>query len=71
MTIIIISMLQMRKMRLKEIGWQDFQNDEKETALQEKKILMGENYKKHSFKPLETVLRAFKQMGKHSFKKIF
>lgn len=32
---------------------------------------MGENYKKHSFKPLETVLRAFKQMGKHSFKKIF
>lgn len=65
-------MLQMRKMRLKEIGWQDFQNDEKETALQEKKkILMGENYKKHSFKPLETVLRAFKQMGKHSFKKIF
>lgn len=47
-------------------------NDEKETALQEKKkILMGENYKKHSFKPLETVLRAFKQMGKHSFKKIF
>lgn len=34
-------MLQMRKMRLKEIGWQDFQNDEKETALQEKKNTNG------------------------------
>lgn len=38
MTTIIISMLLMRKMRLKETGWQDFQNDEnEETALQEKK----------------------------------
>lgn len=69
MTVKIISMLQMRKMRLKEIRWQDFQNDENETALQEKN--MGENCKKQSFKPLETVLKAFKQMGKHSFKKIF
>lgn len=43
----------------------------KKLLSRKKKILMGENYKKHSFKPLETVLRAFKQMGKHSFKKIF
>lgn len=64
-------MLQMRETRLKEVGGQNFQNDKNENILQEKKNLTGENYKKHSFKTLETVLRAFKQMGKHLLKKIF